>query len=157
LDSDGGNVAPAHGKMLNPLKNESSAFRMLSHKSALKRRGFRPCQVSLNYPNGCLSTCKRSASARMSECLRPMICTVTVSGIYYRHRWCNGGYYVNDRDSFRSADHTPEPCWWQSAGPEWILLTNPDLSAHAIDQLLRVVADPALKHCLHVLDLVNAF
>jgi hypothetical protein len=41
--------------------------------------------------------------------------------------------------------------------PEWMLLTNSDLSAHAIDQLLEIVADLGLKHCLHILDLVNAF
>ena len=59
------------------------------------------------------------------------------------------------KDNFRIGDHTPATCWWQWA--ESMLLTNSDLSAHAIDQLLGIVADPGLKHCLHVLDLVNAF
>jgi NAD(P)-dependent dehydrogenase (short-subunit alcohol dehydrogenase family) len=37
------------------------------------------------------------------------------------------------------------------------LLTDSDLSSHAIDQLLGIVADPGLKHRLDVLDLVNSF
>ena len=36
------------------------------------------------------------------------------------------------------------------------LSINFDLAAHTINQLLGIVADPGLKHCLHVLDLVNA-
>jgi len=69
------------------------------------------------------------------------------------------GGYASRRfpDNFRVADHTREPCRWQSAEPEWMLLTNSDLSAHSIDQLLGIVADPGLKHCLDVLDLLNSF
>jgi hypothetical protein len=37
------------------------------------------------------------------------------------------------------------------------VLTNSDLSSHAINQLLGIVADPVLKHSLDVLDLVNPF
>jgi hypothetical protein len=36
------------------------------------------------------------------------------------------------------------------------LLTNPDLSSHAINQFLGIVADPGLEHRLDVLNLVNA-
>ena len=36
-------------------------------------------------------------------------------------------------------------------------LTNSDLSSHAINQLLGIVANPSLKHRLDVLDLVNSF
>jgi hypothetical protein len=36
-------------------------------------------------------------------------------------------------------------------------LTNSDLSSHAIDQLLGIVANPCLKHCFDVLDLVDSF
>jgi len=36
-------------------------------------------------------------------------------------------------------------------------LTNSDLSSHAINQLLGIVANPGLKHSLDVLDLVNSF
>ena len=36
-------------------------------------------------------------------------------------------------------------------------LTNSDLSSHAINQLLGIVANPSLKHCFDVLDLVNSF
>lgn len=38
-----------------------------------------------------------------------------------------------------------------------ILLTNSDLSSHAVNQLLGIEADPGLKHRLDVLDLVNSF
>jgi len=40
--------------------------------------------------------------------------------------------------------------------PRRRLLTNPDLSSHAINQFLGIVADPGLEHCLDVFDLVNA-
>jgi hypothetical protein len=36
-------------------------------------------------------------------------------------------------------------------------LTNSDLSSHAINQPLGIVANPGLKHSLDVLDLVNSF
>ena len=42
------------------------------------------------------------------------------------------------------------------AVPKWVDLSNSDLSSHAIDQLLGIVADPSLKHSLDVLDLVNS-
>jgi len=35
-------------------------------------------------------------------------------------------------------------------------LTNPDLSSHAINQFLGIVAHPGLEHRLDVLDLFNA-
>ena len=41
--------------------------------------------------------------------------------------------------------------------PKWVRLSNSDLSSHAINQLLGIVADPSLKHRLDVLDLVNSF
>jgi hypothetical protein len=41
--------------------------------------------------------------------------------------------------------------------PKWVHLSNSDLSSHAIDQLLGIIADPGLKHSLDVLDLVNSF
>ena len=40
--------------------------------------------------------------------------------------------------------------------PDRRLLTDPDLSSHAINQFLGIVADPGLEHRLDILDLVNA-
>jgi 2-keto-3-deoxy-6-phosphogluconate aldolase len=37
----------------------------------------------------------------------------------------------------------------------WMLLTNSDLSPHAVNQLFGIVADPSFKHRLYVLDLVD--
>ena len=59
-------------------------------------------------------------------------------------------------DNFRVADNTPGTIPGQYATVGWILLTNADLSSHAIDQLLGIVADPGLKHSLHILDVLNS-
>ena len=50
-----------------------------------------------------------------------------------------------------------ESCWWQAGNTQVGALSNSDLSSHAFNQLLGVVADPSLKHRLDVLDLVNSF
>ena len=51
----------------------------------------------------------------------------------------------------------PESCWLASRQYPGMPLTNSDLSAHAINQLFGIVADPRLKHRLDILDLVNSF
>jgi hypothetical protein len=51
----------------------------------------------------------------------------------------------------------PESCWWQAGNTQVGALSNSDLSSHAVNQLLGIVADPSLKHRLDVLDLVNSF
>jgi hypothetical protein len=58
-------------------------------------------------------------------------------------------------DKFRVADETLAIVWGFVKGPDRRLLTNPDLSANAINQFLGIVADPGLEHSLDVLDLVN--
>jgi hypothetical protein len=45
----------------------------------------------------------------------------------------------------------------KSPAPMWMRLTNSDLSSHAINQLLGIVADSGFKHRLHVFDLLNSF
>jgi hypothetical protein len=58
-------------------------------------------------------------------------------------------------DKFRVADETLAIVWGFVKGPDRRLLTNPDLSANAINQFLGIVADPGLEHRLDVLDLLN--
>ncbi len=53
------------------------------------------------------------------------------------------------------ADDTPGIVSGVGNKPRSRLLTNPDLSSHAINQFLGIVADPTLEHRLDILDLFN--
>ena len=73
----------------------------------------------------------------------------------------NAGFWAVDGNSgvkrfVRLADHTPRIAL-VTVGTARKSLTNSDLASHAINQLLGIVADPGLKHCLDVLDLINSF